>query len=356
MTAPSALAPTQARHAWADVARGLGIALVVIGHTLRGLFNSNIIENAGAWAYVDRFIYAFHMPLFFFLSGVFLGSRAQESFRQLAARRLLRLGYPYVIWASLQMVIQALVSRHTNHPASLSDVWTIVFEPPMQFWFLYALLLQSLWLGLLDKLGMKPGLVLALAFVAFVLAPIAPLGPWGILYQARHFMPYTALGLFLGASRVTGLLDRSRMSLTLPALVGFSAVAITAATSVLGDRLIAFVIGFVGTFAALCAAALCSSARSSLGQTVTSILSGWGRASLAVFVAHTIASAATRIVLQRILHISDPLVHMTLGIAAGLLLPLVLLRITERLKFPYLFEWPERRLATDRPLTPQPRA
>lgn len=44
------------RECWIDVAKGIGIILVVLGHVTR---NENLI----------RIIYSFHMPLFFFLGG-----------------------------------------------------------------------------------------------------------------------------------------------------------------------------------------------------------------------------------------------------------------------------------------------
>lgn len=41
---------------WVDVAKGIGIILVVLGHNQSP-------------DYIIKFIYSFHMPLFFFLSG-----------------------------------------------------------------------------------------------------------------------------------------------------------------------------------------------------------------------------------------------------------------------------------------------
>ncbi len=40
---------------WVDIARGIGIILVILGHIGIGK--------------VGKFIYSFHIPLFFFLSG-----------------------------------------------------------------------------------------------------------------------------------------------------------------------------------------------------------------------------------------------------------------------------------------------
>ena len=48
------------RYEHIDIARGVAILLVVLGHSCLTVENS-----------LNRFILSFHMPLFFFLSGVF---------------------------------------------------------------------------------------------------------------------------------------------------------------------------------------------------------------------------------------------------------------------------------------------
>jgi fucose 4-O-acetylase-like acetyltransferase len=55
------------RNATIDIARGIGIILVVLGH------NWLVLEDKGE---LFRVIYSFHLPLFFFLSGVFLKDSA----------------------------------------------------------------------------------------------------------------------------------------------------------------------------------------------------------------------------------------------------------------------------------------
>ena len=47
-----------------DIARGIGILLVVMGHN----------DFAVVSPFLYKLIYSFHMPLFFFLSGYFLNS------------------------------------------------------------------------------------------------------------------------------------------------------------------------------------------------------------------------------------------------------------------------------------------
>src|SRR5450631_2703383 len=53
-----------------DIAKGFGIILVVLGHCLLGLINSQFFPASVAWpAAIVYTIYAFHMPLFFVVSG-----------------------------------------------------------------------------------------------------------------------------------------------------------------------------------------------------------------------------------------------------------------------------------------------
>lgn len=330
----------RARHEWADVARGIGIALVVVGHTVRGLFNADIVPSEGAWLWADRFIYGFHMPLFFVLAGVFLTSPGDESLPQLARRRIVRFGYPYLVWSSLQMVMQALASGHTNHSAHLRDLWTIIYAPPMQFWFLYALLLHALLIAVLSKLGVHARWIAVIAIAGDLTASLVPLGRWGLLYPARHYFPYTALGAFLGAASLGVWLNRSKALLWGVAIVGFASIGLVARDSAPDMHRLALAFGLAGTVASLCLASLWARATGPAARITSATVAEWGRASLAIFVAHTIASAVTRIVLQRVFHVSDPLLHLVAGCAVGLLGPLWMWRLTNRYGLRYVFEWP----------------
>src|SRR5689334_3644402 len=62
---------TSARETWVDAARGFGISLVVFGHVWRGLEKAGIMSADAVFVAVDRAVYSFHMPLLFFVSGLF---------------------------------------------------------------------------------------------------------------------------------------------------------------------------------------------------------------------------------------------------------------------------------------------
>lgn len=63
------------RESWVDYAKGIGIILVVYGHVARGLFNSGISVPLNLYHLLDSIVNTFHMPLFFFLSGLFFINR-----------------------------------------------------------------------------------------------------------------------------------------------------------------------------------------------------------------------------------------------------------------------------------------
>jgi hypothetical protein len=48
---------------WLDLARGIGVTLVVAGHAERGLVAA-MIAKGSAWHLFDLGLYTFHMPLF----------------------------------------------------------------------------------------------------------------------------------------------------------------------------------------------------------------------------------------------------------------------------------------------------
>ncbi|MDA9004038.1 acyltransferase family protein [bacterium] len=62
------------RSEWVDYCKAIGIILVVYGHVARGLFNAGIGSSIPWYSLVDSIVYSFHMPLFFFLSGLFFYS------------------------------------------------------------------------------------------------------------------------------------------------------------------------------------------------------------------------------------------------------------------------------------------
>lgn len=74
------------RNSTIDIAKGIGIILVVVGH------NWLVLHEKGE---IHRVIFSFHIPLFFFLAGVFL--RESDSLKSLASSKADALLKPYLV-------------------------------------------------------------------------------------------------------------------------------------------------------------------------------------------------------------------------------------------------------------------
>src|SRR5436189_2620599 len=99
MINPSKTSTPDDRVHWADAARGFGISLVVVGHVWRGLEKAAIIPANAVFFAVDRAIYSFHMPLLFFISGLFFyPSIARHTTFDFVVARFARLIWPLIIW------------------------------------------------------------------------------------------------------------------------------------------------------------------------------------------------------------------------------------------------------------------
>jgi fucose 4-O-acetylase-like acetyltransferase len=94
-----------------DIVKGIAIGLVVYGHTAQGMIHRSWWVGPGA-IFSDEFIYSFHMPAFFFVSGLFvMSSLAKRGSWQFAVDKLKTILYPYVVFAIISAAIEPLIGR-----------------------------------------------------------------------------------------------------------------------------------------------------------------------------------------------------------------------------------------------------
>lgn len=85
---------------WLDFAKGIGIILVLLGHS----FRDEMITSFIALSYIKHFIYLFHMPFFFFLSGaslIVINRNLDEKIWPYILNRFKRLVVPALIYSFL---------------------------------------------------------------------------------------------------------------------------------------------------------------------------------------------------------------------------------------------------------------
>lgn len=93
---------------YVDIAKGLGMLMVIWGHI-----------NSGSTFVL---VYSFHMPLFFFLSGLVFNSNRYQSFKDFFIRRVKTLVIPYLIFSFLTWLVWV--------------AYTVIFHSPVDSYFM----------------------------------------------------------------------------------------------------------------------------------------------------------------------------------------------------------------------------
>ncbi len=162
-----------------DNLKGLLILLVILGHCIQQSdidFDNNI---------VFRYIYAFHMPLFMYLSG-FVSYKKIYRWSQLK-KRSIQLLIPFLAWAMLGMTI----SNNFN--------WMWLTKPDTGLWFLWVLF----WIGALHislsklayKINVIEEIILSIACIVLLGSVIVSKLSFGFHLIAWYF-PFYLLGVF----------------------------------------------------------------------------------------------------------------------------------------------------------------
>jgi uncharacterized membrane protein YcfT len=185
------------RLAWADVARGGAMMLVVLAHTLQ------LMETEGwrlGWLdTANLYLTAIRMPLFFLISGVFAAGALARTWGGLWRTRLALLVYVYVLW----MLIRALFFSVVPWPLGDTPPWLAFALAPVWptngLWFLYALIVYLLLARLTVRL--PAWLPLAVASVLAVLAAydLVPTGGNGVWRSVAMYLFFFLLGARLPA-------------------------------------------------------------------------------------------------------------------------------------------------------------
>lgn len=167
------------RLSWVDVARGIGIILVIYGHTL----------GSSGHRYL---IYSFHMPLFFFLSGLVFRSREGESYKQSLVKDIKRIMIPYFIFAFASLILWFIIlpPEGQNLNSIFKQLIGIIYGNASHgylaintvLWFLPCLFITKQIFWFLSKL---PRNILALSLILFSI-----IGYISSLYFSNLRFPY----------------------------------------------------------------------------------------------------------------------------------------------------------------------
>lgn len=151
------------RDSFIDQLKGLACFLVVFGHVIMGIRKTGI-PTPKSMAFVEEYIWTFHVPLFMFLSGYVYrltgGWEAKGTRKKFLLHKLLNLGIPYFVFSSIYILINSVTSG-VNHSSSISDILMLWRTPVAQYWFLYALFILFVIWSIIPG-GTTPNLILTM--------------------------------------------------------------------------------------------------------------------------------------------------------------------------------------------------
>lgn len=182
-----------------DYMKGIAIILVFIGHAATPSF----LPRPYVYEFIVQFIYMFHMPVFFFISGFLslklLDMNLKTQYLPFIKKKIYRLGLPFLTISIITNALIIILKQITNSPVGIKELLEmikVIFLYPENgimgaLWFLYTLLIISILAPLILKIPIKFTLVIAIILNIFFPKSISFLA----LNRVAFFLVFFLLGI-----------------------------------------------------------------------------------------------------------------------------------------------------------------
>jgi fucose 4-O-acetylase-like acetyltransferase len=306
-----------------NIAKGLGITLVVIGH----------VDLAGVqppfWIAARDVIYTFHMPLFMLLSGVLFAMTQKPllsvpEYGVFVKKKAKRLMLPYASVTLILLAAKFFAARFftLSRPVAGDLLYFMLLNPLGGFsnilWFVYTLFVIFLLFPLL-KLLVRNELLL------FGVTILLSFPPWPRLFcldLSFQYLPFFAAGCLLQKmSFLENVRPSTGIILPLGLFVVFFAARTHASGFALLSQVIAIALGVSGSLVCIAASALIAEKTRFPAETIAAL----GMYSSGIYLLHTIFMGAAKVSLTQLMHLgmSEFAAIALVMSLAGLVLPVI---------------------------------
>ena len=304
--------------------KGLGIALVVIGH----------VDLAGIqpefWTAVRAVIYTFHMQLFMVVSGILFAMTQKPlfSWRGYVAfirKKTGRLLLPYISITLILLLLKFTAAKFftLSSPVAGNILYYIFLNPLGGFsnilWFVYTLFVIFLLFPLLRSMVRNE----LLLFGVTVLLSFLPWPHVFCLDLAFQYLPFFAAGCLLHKmSFLEDVHPTTGIILPLCLYVVFFAVRTHVSSFAPASQAVSIALGVTGSLVCIAVAGLMAGKARFPVETVAAL----GLYSSGIYLLHTIFMGAAKVSLTQVMHLGTPefAVIALVMIFAGLVLPMVM--------------------------------
>ncbi|MBM6603205.1 acyltransferase [Pediococcus acidilactici] len=300
---------------WIDYLKAFSVISVVAFHVMDGMHYE---------AHYSGFIYVLITTLtkgvalsaFFLASGLFANSWLKKEKKFLLKVKALLV--PYFIWSIVYGLLNILGSSYVNHRADFSFIYTILVSPKWHFWFLYYLFWYFVFFAAIQKLRQRTQmLVIGSGFILGLVFPN--------FWILNNFFPYF-IAFYVGTyfKEIKDQIQRdSLLRLALMALPLYAVYSYCLEMNYeLATSLLIPLAGITSAFFFI-----------KLFMQVPHM--GWlqylGQRTMPIYLLHVFFTAPTRIVLLK-LNIQNVGINVLVGILAGLVMPLLVYVVAQKLK------------------------
>lgn len=131
---------------WLDAVKGIAILTVVLGHVLLGFTENDIFINVNdTLEKINSWIYTWHMPLFFFLSGYAfrLSCLNENSLRKLEKikRNVFNFIILYLSFQCALCVLKVVFSKFVDNKMAVEKIIYSLLFPNTLMWYLWVLII-----------------------------------------------------------------------------------------------------------------------------------------------------------------------------------------------------------------------
>ncbi|GAB4529614.1 MAG: acyltransferase [Anaerolineae bacterium] len=325
---------------WVDYARGIASFLVVQVHVIYGLRDAGMEFSTEFNAFVDGWkFFSFNMPVFFFMSGLFLARSVQKPLGVFIGDKLRTLAYPYFVWSLLTLLMGTFTAGAANSRFGLSweSVVSLLYRPTFQYWFLFILFPVVIAAALMAKRQIDLRWLFVPTFLmmlASILVEYPSLWQESVLF----YTVWLSIGVIFGdfTRRTLETISNRNLLLVLVStgLVWGSFAFGGEQMRIIWVRPVILAFGLVMVFSI----ATFLARFQALG-----IIRRMGHYSLEVYLAHIIFGSGARIILDRVFNVETTWLHIVLGTIAAIGVPVAMKIIFDRIGFQYAFTFPARK-------------
>lgn len=194
---------------WIDFGKGLTVLMVVFGHVVLGLFESNHFESSEtALLFIVQVFYLFNIPVFFALSGFFFKPILDlKCYFKYMKYKTIVLGIPYIFYSIVQFILQSIGGNTVRNPASFSELLGIFHTPLGVSCYLYVLWWIYATLGVLTLWIKNHNYLLTVTIIAYGISMIVPVKIY-IVQKLLLWSFFFILGYWLRKSELTKFLEK----------------------------------------------------------------------------------------------------------------------------------------------------